>query len=77
MRVACDRCASVALHAKSSVPDSTVVNQARLIVDEPSPIMALETLSERPLGAVLSMVNVGLSTHPVVEELVNVPCALN
>ena len=59
------------------VPDSEVVNHARFIVDEPSPTIAPVTLSERPLGAVLSMVKVGLRIQPVVVEFVKVPSILN
>ena len=40
-------------------------------------MIALATLRDNPLGTVLSMVNVGLTTHPVAEELVNVPCTLS
>ena len=70
-------CASFALHEKSIVPDSAVVNHARLMVEDPSPVTALDMLRETSLGAVLSTVNVELVTHPVVDELVNVPCIRN
>ena len=59
------------------VPDAAVVNHARLIVEDPSPITAPDTPKDRLVGAVLSMVKVGLSTHPVVVELVRVPSILN
>ena len=59
------------------VPDSGVVNHARLIVEEPSPTTAPVTLSEIPVGTVLSMVKVGLRIQPVVVEFVKVPSILN
>ena len=77
MSVAWERCESEPFQSKFIVPASAVVNHARLIVEEPSPITDPDALSERPVGAVLSMVKVGLTTHPVVVEFVKVPSILN